>query len=387
MKKHTKYLIFSPINEYGGVNIEVNFIARQISKNNHVEVISLGDYYENAIDDFSLPNVQYNSLNRIIYQKDPLVKFVTDFLCKIKPLAVPNHFRVENFFTRFFPFITRKRKLNTINQKILEADVIIIVSQLTTTFNKEIVEFASSQGKKIFFRITGQIWKNQLDSDSKAWFNKVSIFMHHSESGKNILRNYTQVENHVVIDQTAQNETQLLQIPTQNRKISRFFTLSRLDEVKKVDAVVKAFIALGSSENSLTIYGSGKEEKRLRRLAADHPNINFEGSVLSKQVAGIFARNDCLIISSKFEAGPFTGIESMAGATPLISTYVGAMKERLPFYDFFYNGSEAELALQIKKIKGLSVEEINELSVELRQRYLQMYSEDKIGNLYRLILE
>ena len=49
MEEDKKYLIFSPINEYGGVNIEVSFIANLINEKNPVEVISLGDYYSNAL--------------------------------------------------------------------------------------------------------------------------------------------------------------------------------------------------------------------------------------------------------------------------------------------------------------------------------------------------
>jgi len=62
--------------------------------------------------------------------------------------------------------------------------------------------------------------------------------------------------------------------------------------------------------------------KNLRSLAKNNPNIVFKGQLGNSKTHQAFRDNDCLIISSSEEAGPLTGIESMAAGKIMISTRV-----------------------------------------------------------------
>ena len=90
MNDQKKYLIFSPVNEYGGVNMDVGFLAKIISHKHQVKVISLGDYYKNSSVFYFDATLDYTSLNRILYQKNFAVRLLTNILSWVKPMKSPN---------------------------------------------------------------------------------------------------------------------------------------------------------------------------------------------------------------------------------------------------------------------------------------------------------
>ena len=251
---------------------------------------------------------------------------------------------------------------------------------------KEIVDFASTNNKGIVFRTTGQITEAHLLEENIIWYNKVHTFIHHSKRNRDTLFSFTKFDNHAIIDQNAYSEERFLKVPVSKSRIKRFFTLSRLHKLKQLDKAIEAFLLVAEKEDILTIYGDGPEEQSLKSIAAEHPSIVFAGKIDFKDLPDVFLKNDCLIIASSMEAGPYTGVESMASATPIISTRVGSMTERLPEYDFFYDGTKDELAKKIQEIKQLNPEDIEKLSLGLRNRYVDNYSEEKITAQYRRLL-
>jgi glycosyltransferase involved in cell wall biosynthesis len=123
----------------------------------------------------------------------------------------------------------------------------------------------------------------------------------------------------------------------------------------------------------------------LKELAFNNPNINFFGKVDYADITTIFKNNDCLIISSKMEAGPYTAIESMAAATPIISTRVGSMEERLQSdYPFFYDGCINDLVDNFNKIISLNSNELIKISNQLRKIYKAKYTSNMIKNKYQM---
>lgn len=376
------YIIFSPVFLYGGVNLDVAFISDIILEKNNLKIISLGDLYSNSSIYLFNKNLNYNSLNNLIYKKDLLIKNITNLLCLIKPINVPCHFRVENKLTKSNLINIKKKKIKLIENEIKKTDVIFICSQLTSKYNKEIIEIASNNNKKIILKTTGQIKNNEITQENLIWLNKVDVFIHHSLKNKDQISNLTTHSKHYIIDQNAYFEDTFLKNKQKN-KIKNFFVLSRLDNIKQIDIAIKAFSKLNKSDVFLNIYGDGKEEESLTLLSNGIKNINFKGRIDYKDIPNVFAENDCLLITSKFEAGPYTAIESMASGTPLISSKVGAMEERLPNYKYFFDGSEENLFEMMNKILMLKPHEIKHLSDELKQTYLKNYSENRIKNKYR----
>lgn len=381
-----KYLIISPINEYGGVNMDVAFLAQIIAARHQVKVISLGDFYATSSVYVFDHDLDYDSLDKMIYKDDALVQWITWAVSWMKPMDIPDYFRVENAITRFPLINIRRRKLKKLKKNILKADTVVLCSQLTSNFMKEAVEFSYAKNKKVFFRTTGKIHQGHLKDNNADWFNKVTTFIHHSKKNRERLFEYTGMNNHAVVDQNAYFENRLLDIPVPIKPVKRYFTLSRLHPSKQIDVVIKAFMKEADEEDQLTIYGSGTDQKRLETQAFKQPNIHFEGPVDFQEIPRVFRENDCLIISSQYEAGPYTGVESMAAATPIISTRVGAMEERLEGYTYFYDGSSRDLAKMIRKMKSLYSGDVQSIGSNLRARYLENYSEEQIRKRYEEIL-
>lgn len=386
MQKERKYLIFSPINEYGGVNIEVSFIANLLAEKNPVEIISLGNYFLGALGKLPL-NVSYNSLDRILYQENFLIRSSTNLLCAIKPLSLPNHFRVENLLTKIAVINLRRKKIKKIQEAISGSAVIIICSQLTSHLVKEIVEISFQQNKKIIFRLTGQIQAQHLNEENIPWLKKVSTFIHHSSKSQNKLSNFLRNSNNIIIDQTSILEEELLKIDIKKTRIKKFFTLSRWHPIKNIDTIIEAFTQQSTDDDELNIYGDGEEENKLKKLVQNRPNIHLKGKIEYHNIPEVFKQNDCLIISSFNEAGPITGIESIAAGVPVISSRVGAMEDRLGIdYQFFFNGQIKDLEQKINKVRKITPSAVYSISKNLRKVYLQNYLEENIKNEYKKIL-
>lgn len=68
------------------------------------------------------------------------------------------------------------------------------------------------------------------------------------------------------------------------------FTLSRLENLKRIDLLLDAFF-LVDTDVRLLIAGTGGQEKRLRRKAARDPRVEFLGYVSDEQVLDYYARS------------------------------------------------------------------------------------------------
>lgn len=375
-----KILILSPINQYGGVNMDVAFLSKILGDKNNVKVISLANYFEDSSVYYFDENLNYNSLNRIIYDSDYTVRYLTKLVSLIKPLTIPNHFRIHNFLTKLKQIQLEQTKIKYLSLEIEKADIILVCSQLTAEYNSHIINLAFEKNKIILLKVTGQINNSKIDNVVRDWIKKVDLFIFHSYANyKNIesLLDRNKVE---IIDQHSYLENQLLNISIKKNKMINFFTLSRFHSIKQIHKVIDAFNSINNSNLILNIYGDGDGEDHLKKRAKNK-NIKFHGKVDYKLIPNIFKENDCLIIASKIEAGPYTGIESMASGTPIISTIVGAMEERLgKEYPFFYDGTEKDLIEKISVISSLNEKNIMNLSQSLRNSYLKNYSKEIIEN-------
>lgn len=379
-------LIVSPINKYGGINLDVGYIASILDDKHIIEVITLGNYFNDSQVFYFNKSLKYNSLNRIIYNSNILYRTIISLICFFKPINIPNHFRVSDILGKLPIFNIKKIEYQYLQKAISKTDAIIICSQLTAKYNHEIIEIATALNKPIVFKTTGQINTENVSSNYAALLKRVNIFINHSERNSKVLKAVVPVINNAIIDQFAYLEKDLTNLPTKKNKVTRFFSLSRLHSIKQIDVAIHAFLKLNNPEFVFNIYGDGEELLKLKKLASGNPHIIFHGKVAYDDILSVFENNDCLIISSVIEAGPYTAIESMAAATPIISTRVGAMEERLtPAYPFFYDGSVNDLTEKIKKLANLDRNELEKTSEDLRTIYKSTYSSEIIRSKYETV--
>lgn len=381
-----KILILSPINQWGGVNIDVGFIAKIYREAGYkIHILSLGDYYQDCSIFEFVSQTDYNSVNRVLVKKNSLTRIFLKTLNFFKPLDIPIDHRVDNRFIKRF-FNIDKVRLHIIKSFIIKHDTIILCHHFTGKYVKEIATIAHNHNKNILFRVTAKINRTFITPSFIKSLKKVDGFILHSQKNSKVLEPVFGLSKIKIIDQCVFNEDKYLQSKIDTQHIS-FYTLCRLDKIKNVAQIIKAFLACKTSNISLHIYGEGIEKETLKKLAANDKRIIFYPVVAIKDVYKIHNKHNCLLISSIIEGGPYTALEAMAAGNLIISTRVGAMEERLGVdYPLFYNGSTKDLVKKIKDVLGNDSASIHNLSNQLKAIYDKAYTYKKIKKQYLKLL-
>lgn len=129
-----------------------------------------------------------------------------------------------------------------------------------------------------------------------------------------------------------------------------FLIVSRLLPYKRFDIAIDAFKELGIP---LKVIGSGPDEKRLRRLAKDAPNIEFLGRLSDEEIRDYYSRCQAFIFPSEEDFG-IVPVEAMASGRPVIAYRVGGALEtvREGITGIFFNEQTSEsLKEAINKFK------------------------------------
>ena len=84
--------------------------------------------------------------------------------------------------------------------------------------------------------------------------------------------------NHLIIDQCVVDEDRYRSKKTLCQ-CKHFYTIARLDKLKRIDLIIKAIKNISYQDISLDIYGDGKQRDYLKSLAKDDNRINIHDSV------------------------------------------------------------------------------------------------------------
>lgn len=106
-----------------------------------------------------------------------------------------------------------------------------------------------------------------------------------------------------------------------------FGAIGRFHEQKGFDDLITAFRNPALDAARLVIAGAGAQESRLRALAGDVPNIAFIGPV--DDPASFYARVDCVVIPSRWEAFGLVASEAMASGRLVIASKLDGLTEQV----------------------------------------------------------
>ena len=366
-----KILIFGPIGDFGGREVESGFIAKVLSSVYDVTVCSTGKMTKKSqVFDFN-PKQKTLSLPDMMLKKYFHFRIFAFFSLMKNNFAGKAPDYAKNYLSLKFNYT---KKLNDLIENLIpEYDLLFICAQIASAYIPESVAIASKKNIKIVFRTTGVI--TNIDY---GYLSKVDCFIHHSVRNANRL-----AYSYMLIDQCALNEDTLLKIQPVSKQIQNFLTVSRLVQEKNVDVVIKAFLKSKAAGDKLYVIGDGPQKNELMQLAAIEEDVIFPGLVDNDKIAGYFAKTDCMIVSHyDFETGPLTGIEAMAAGRIIISAKTGAMQDRLPFSNLWFDNNASDLAIQILKAKKLDSEEVADLSNAIQARYIDAYNTEIISKRY-----
>jgi glycosyltransferase involved in cell wall biosynthesis len=177
------------------------------------------------------------------------------------------------------------------------------------------------------------------------------------------------------------------------RELQPFIFLSAgfLDRVKGFDILIGAFahfLEQNDGEFFLRIAGQGKDEKLLKKYAADlgiKDRISFIGKVSRERLRDEMQRSNVFILPSRFESFGVVLIEALATACPVIATRSGGPESIVNDQNGYLVAveNEEELAETMERIY-LSYQNFNpEL---IRNEAVDKYSSEIVSEKYRTII-
>ncbi|WP_292944057.1 glycosyltransferase [Olleya sp. UBA1516] len=366
MKFKKKIAILGPINSRGGREIEAAFIADALMAKYEVSIFSTETVEKN--NDLYIVNPSL-----VIYTK------YKSFVDKIKAyLGIK-----LNYANLQFRRLDRKKN-KSLKKVIQQSDLIVIIAQLTSNYTKEIILAAKENNKKVVFRTTGTIPKINLKDTYFSYLKHVSLFLNHSKENSKIFSNKSNL-NYKVIDQCVFKEEAIINFQkTKTNPIRKFYCASRLDKNKDIITVIEAFNNLKAYKNlELHIVGDGPELEYLKSKAKNL-NIKFYGHLDYDFMIKTISQFDCLIIASIEEAGPYNALEAALLGIPIISTKVGAMKERFVNNNrMWFNVKDSQmLSERIIEYSSYSNQEIKQIQNHYIEIYNANHSKKTIAKAY-----
>lgn len=104
-----------------------------------------------------------------------------------------------------------------------------------------------------------------------------------------------------------------------------YISLARLEDFKRVDQVVRAFLRM--PEHELVVASGGSELNRLKALAAEAPNISFTGWLAEEELCELVGHARAAIYVPMDEDFGMSPVEAMAAGKPVIGVAEGGMLE------------------------------------------------------------
>jgi glycosyltransferase involved in cell wall biosynthesis len=125
-----------------------------------------------------------------------------------------------------------------------------------------------------------------------------------------------------------------------------YLSMARLEDYKRVDAIVQAFIHM--PDKKLIVMSGGSQLDALRKVAANNPNISFTGWVSHSEKLRLIGNALATIyvpIDEDFGVSP---VESMAAGKPVIGVREGGLLETVTHLESGYLLESAPTNCNIK---------------------------------------
>lgn len=380
MKKNI--VIFGPIGDIGGREIEVNLIAQSLEKQFNVKIVSSSYMTENSFTLLGLQQTTWKSIPKELYQNHFWLRSLSLISKTFNKGSKQAYGYLINSFSKKTTDL-HGLYWKQIREELVHADLVLLCVQLTTKFLKEIVLYCQENNIPCIVRTTGTI--RDVPAKDFDFLKKVSLFVHHSEANANNLNKQLYLP-YAVIDQCALTESYLLENKVMPKKPYRFGYLGRLSAEKGIVPIAHFF---SSTDFPFVIAGDGPQKEEVLDIIKGKADCSYLGLVSNENIHHFFEQIDVLVIPSFEETGPLVGLEAMAAGKIIISTDVGAMSSRLKgINSFWFDIHNIEtLNSQINKIQQMKVNELKDCCEKNRERYLEKYQQKIIQEQYESVIE
>ena len=160
----------------------------------------------------------------------------------------------------------------------------------------------------------------------------------------------------------------------------QFVYAGRLDSLKGIDVLLKAWEMFEAKEEKLIICGTGPEESWCKKYVEEHhlKNVELKGFVENTEVKKIIGESKALILPTRwYEGFPMTIVESYSVGTPVVASDLGnagsLVEEGKSGLKFQTDSPESlcETLKKTKTFKGLDEDYINRYSEESNYEQLR----------------
>ena len=168
-----------------------------------------------------------------------------------------------------------------------------------------------------------------------------------------------------------------------SEKKKYYLFAGRLEKIKGIDVLLKAWKLLGEDAPELIICGSGELDKNCQSFVKNNSvkNVTFKGQTPHDELMKLMGEARALVFPSQwYEGFPMTITESYSLGTPVIAGDIGN-PANLVFdgetgFKFKYDSADA-LAETIKKMNDLADNEYDRLCNNAYVRYNSSYTEEE----------
>ena len=162
-------------------------------------------------------------------------------------------------------------------------------------------------------------------------------------------------------------------IPEEQRK-DQFVFAGRLDKLKGIDILLKAWKQMGAKAPKLIVCGTGPMEKWCKEFAKSNKlNVEFKGCVPNAEVLKIVASSKALVLPTQwYEGFPMSIVEAFSVGTPVICSDLGnagsIVEEKITGFKFQYNESDS-LKCVIKEFESYDIKLLQQSAYGKYRRY------------------
>lgn len=175
----------------------------------------------------------------------------------------------------------------------------------------------------------------------------------------------------------------------EEQRKDQFVFSGRLDKLKGIDILLKAWKQMGEEAPKLVVCGTGPMEKWCKEFAESNKlNVEFKGFVPNAEVLKIVASSKALVLPTQwYEGFPMSIVEAFSVGTPVICSDLGnagsIVEEKITGFKFQYNESDS-LKCVIKEFESYDIKLLQQSVYEKYRRYFdQNRNYEMLQTIYR----
>ena len=109
------------------------------------------------------------------------------------------------------------------------------------------------------------------------------------------------------------------------QRVNQFVFVGRLDKLKGIDILLKAWNRMGKAAPKLIVCGTGPMEKWCKQfITKTRSNVELRGYIPNKEARKLIAHSKALILPTQwYEGFPISIVEAYSVGTPVICTAIG----------------------------------------------------------------